>query len=226
MKTVKKRKFKKKALFILLSFFVIFLITVFYLFNFHITNIYISGNTMFSDQEIIDMAKLSDYPRTLYNNEFAIKNRLEKNQYIKRARIRKRNFLRTVYIDILENKPLLINNNQTILKDGSISKDKFNIPLLINKVSNEKLYNKLLNSLDLLDSDILERISEIKYDPNDVDKQRFLMFMSDGNHVYITLRKIERINNYVEIISAFNSKKGILYLDSGEYFEIFGGSNE
>ena len=44
--------------------------------------------------------------------------------------------------------------------------------------------------------------------------------MSDGNYVYLTLEKFEVIDNYVDIIKTFNNKKGILYLDSGEYFKI------
>ena len=71
-----------------------------------------------------------------------------------------------------------------------------------------------------LDYDTIKRISEIKYDPNEVDEERFLLTMSDGNYVYLTLEKFEVINNYVDIIKTFNNKKGILYLDSGEYFKI------
>ena len=44
--------------------------------------------------------------------------------------------------------------------------------------------------------------------------------MNDGNYVYITLTKIEEINYYLEIIPKLEDKKGILYLDSGKYFEI------
>ena len=44
--------------------------------------------------------------------------------------------------------------------------------------------------------------------------------MNDGNYVYITINKLPNINNYVNIIKEFNGKKGILYLDSGEYFKI------
>lgn len=226
MKTVKKRKIKKRSLLVLGIVLIILFLIVFYVFNFHITNIYISGNDIYTDQEIIDMAKLSNYPRTLNNNEFVIKNRLEKDPYIKKVVVRKKNWFRSVYIEVIENKPIIIYQNQTILQDGTSSNDKFNIPVLINEVNNHKVYSKLLNSLCEIKSDILERISEIKYDPNNVDKERFLLYMSDGNNVYITLRKINRIENYVEIISAFNGQKGTLYLDSGEYFEVFGGKNE
>ena len=44
--------------------------------------------------------------------------------------------------------------------------------------------------------------------------------MNDGNYVYLTLNKFLKINSYLDIVKEFNNKKGILYLDSGEYFKI------
>ena len=43
--------------------------------------------------------------------------------------------------------------------------------------------------------------------------------MNDGNYVYITLSKIENLNKYEEIYNSLEGKKGIIYLDSGNYFE-------
>ena len=63
-------------------------------------------------------------------------------------------------------------------------------------------------------------ISEIEYKPTDLDKERFMFYMSDTNYVYITLSKISLINSYNEIYPTLEGKKGILYLDSGNHFEI------
>lgn len=70
-----------------------------------------------------------------------------------------------------------------------------------------------------MDDEIKIMISEIEYVPNDIDKERFIITMNDGNHVYITLYKITSINEYIKIVSTLDNKKGILYLDSGNYFE-------
>lgn len=225
-RTVRRRKVKKKSLLILFLILALIIFAVFYVFNFHITNIYISNNQLFTDQEIIDMAKLSNYPRTFNNNELVIKNRLEKNELIKKVTVRKKNLFREVYIDIEENTPLFIYQNKTVLKDGKKIDKLYDVPTLINEINDQKVYKKLLEKINDIDTTIKERISEIKYDPNKADKERFLMYMNDGNYVFITLRKINRINKYVDIISAFDNKKGKLYLDSGEYFEVFGGKNE
>ena len=108
---------------------------------------------------------------------------------------------------------------KTILSNKKKTTEKLNAPLLINYVP-DTIYNLFLEKMSSLDYDTIKRISEIKYDPNEVDEERFLLTMSDGNYVYLTLEKFEVINNYVDIIKTFNNKKGILYLDSGEYFKI------
>lgn len=71
-----------------------------------------------------------------------------------------------------------------------------------------------------LNRDVLVRISEIEYNPNDIESNRFLLYMNDGNYVYLTLNKFTKINNYLDIIKNFENKKGILYLDYGNHFTI------
>ena len=48
-------------------------------------------------------------------------------------------------------------------------------------------YEKLIDKFVKIDDNIKEKISEIKYEPNDVDNERFLFSMNDGNYAYITL---------------------------------------
>ena len=82
-------------------------------------------------------------------------------------------------------------------------------------------FEKFIKKISEIDYDVLKRVSEIKYDKNEVDETRFLFTMNDGNYVYLTLNTFEKINNYINIVKTFNNSKGVLYLDSGEYFEIF-----
>ena len=70
------------------------------------------------------------------------------------------------------------------------------------------------------DMEVLKKISEIKYDPNEYDEDRFLLYMNDQNYVYVTLTKFDLLDKYNETVKKLNGKKGILYLDSGNYFEI------
>ena len=83
----------------------------------------------------------------------------------------------------------------------------------------DELYEKLINSFNKLDKNIIELISEIIYDPwknGDViiDETRFFLQMNDGNHVYTNTIHLDKLNNYIDIYATLEGKKGTLYLDS------------
>lgn len=217
-----KRKVNKKKIFI---FIVVIIVIAFIirLFNTNISNIYISGNKYLKDQEIIDISKLSNYPNTISNLSFNIKKRLEKNKYINKANIKKNILLNKVYIEIEENYPLFYydTKNKTILYNGEEVDEKLTSLTVINSIPKDK-YEKLLSKLKGIDIDILNRISELEYSPIDGFKDRFLLFMNDGNYVYITLDKFSTLNKYTDIVKYFDSsEKGIINLYSGEYFDKF-----
>lgn len=218
--TKKKIKIKFFNIFLFLTFILIIIGAVYEIANFKITNIYIKNNYYLTDLEVIETAKIKDYPSTFQNSCKKIEKRLEKNPLIKNAKVKKTYFTR-VYIDIEENSLLFYdaNINKIVLKDGTTVSLNYDVPTLINQVPN-KIYKKMITKFALIEPDILDNISEIKYDPDSVDKERFLLTMSDGNYVYITLSKCSNINNYLKYIKEFNNKKGILYLNSGEYFKI------
>ena len=216
-----KRKINKKRVIIALIIFLLLILFIYRLLTLRITNIYISNNSFYTDQEIIDMSSLKDYPVSIKNLNFEIKNRLEDNKYILKANVRKNIFLNKVYIDVVENYPLFYYQpeDKTILYDGSKVSDKFNNVIVINQIP-DKIYEEFLKKMDNVDIDILNRMSEIEYQPNEVDNKRFLILMNDGNYVYVTIKKFLTINKYVDIIMSFEGKKGTLYLDSGEYFDV------
>lgn len=226
-KTKKKRTTKKKRLKIKYGRILIALVVLallgylfFTTFQFKIRNIYITGNQYFKDQTIIELAKLENYPSTFAVPIFKIKSDLEKDVLIAKAKVTKKGLFE-VHIDVTENRPLFFHKtlNKTVLLDGSTVKEQYQVPVLINYVP-DKIYQKLVTKMNLIEPEILERISEIEYKPNEVDKNRFLLSMRDGNYVYLTLGKFQNINSYVDIIRKFSNKKGILYLDSGEYFKV------
>lgn len=221
-KKIKKKKFRIKFGVIICFLVLLCLIGlgIYYISNIKITNIYISGNHYLSDQEIIEIGQIENYPPTFKNSSSLLEQKLESNIYIKEAKVTKKLFTQ-VFITVEENRPLFYNNsiNKTILLDRQNTNDKFNIPILINNIP-ESLYNEFVDKMGKLDSNILNKISELKYDPDEVDDERFLFSMTDSNYVYLTLNKLEDINNYNEIVKQFDNKKGILHLNSGGYFEI------
>lgn len=216
----KKRKVKSKNLLILFLIVIIILLAVSFLIDIRINNITVKGNVLFSDLEIIRKAGLSDYPSSLKNSSLSISRVLQKDDYIKKAKVYKTSIDKVV-IQVEENLPLIyyLPKSKTVLMDKTETSDNFPVPTVINYVP-DKIYSSLLKSLSECNYSIIKRISEIKYDPNEVDEERFLLLMNDGNYVYLTLEKFNRIDKYLEIIKSFDNKKGTLYLDSGEYFEI------
>lgn len=221
-KKVKKKRFKLKihTILIALLFLYLFGYLIYYIINKPISNIYISGNTYYSDWDIIKMAGLSEYPASLLNPGSTIEKRLEKDILIGDVTVKKTFFTR-VYIEIKENKPLFYDNNlgKTVFADKETSTDKYDTPVLVNEMTDD-IYNELIENMNEISTDVFRKISEIKYDPDDVDKERILFTMTDGNYVYVTMLKFDLINDYNDIVKEFDNKKGILYLNSGGYFKI------
>lgn len=218
----KKRKINKKRVLIFFIIIFILLILIHKIFNVNITNIYISGNVFLTDQEIIDISKLTNYPVSIKNSSNKIKKRLEKNVNILSVKVKKNFMLNKIYILIEENYPLFYYEeiNKTILYDGTKIEEKKSALTLTNSI-NTTSYNKLIKNLRKIDINILNRISEIEYIFENKKIEKFLLLMNDGNYVYLDFKNFQKLNKYLDIIKSFGAKRGILNLDSGNNFQIF-----
>ena len=214
----KKRKISLKKVFRFFLLVIICVIAYFILLHMKISNIYISGNKTLKDQEIIRLAGLEDYPSLVNNTSLIIRRRLKSSDMIIDAKVKIK--FGKVYIEVLENRPLFYDKskNKTIMYDKK-EMDMVVTPYLLNYVP-DTIYDEFVEALSKVNQDILERISDIEYNPNTVDSKRFYLSMTDGNYVYLTLNSFTRINGYIDMVKQFNGRKGILYLDSGGYFEI------
>lgn len=217
-KQVRKIRYGRIFLYIVLPILVLFFILSFV--HFPIKNIFITGNSILSDQEIIELAGISDYPSIFEYTTWEMSEKLEKSKYIDSVKIKKRK-LREIYIEVVENVPLFydVHSNQTAFSDGKFYDGNDSSCTLLNYTPSSYL-EELKNGFIDMNDDVRIRISEVQYVPNDVDEKRFLLTMNDGNYVYITLSKIDLLDSYLDIVKNLDGKKGILYLDSGGYFEI------
>lgn len=221
-KKKKRRRLNKKRFIASLIIFIILVLFTYYIFNVNITNIYIKGNDYLSDQQIIDMSNLESYPKSIFNLTYKIKEKLEENDYVLSAKVKKNLFLNKIYITIEENYPLFYYQveDKTVLYNGEKKDDRVSTITIINKIP-DTVYDKFIEKMRNVDKKIFERMSEIEYKPNEVDEERFFVLMNDGNYIYLTINKFLTVNKYLDMINSFGNKKGILYLDSGEYFDIF-----
>lgn len=224
-KLVKKRKLRISRLILVLLILVLFALTIYLFLNDSIKNIIIKNTNYLNDDYIIELAKIKDYPSFWLTSTKNIKKTLEDSPYIKKATV-KRKFYNVVSISIEENMPLFIyegdhnivfeNKEKTLLNDEM---DIFRVPRLMNYVPDTK-YVMLIKGLKKIDKDILGKVSEIIYTPNEYDKDRFLLYMDDGNSVYLTLTKFKMLNYYNKVLTQLEGRKGILYLDSGNHFQV------
>ena len=219
-KKKKKINFKKVIIFLIILSFLF--ITASYLLNTKTKNIIIKGNNYYNDETIIETAGIENYPKFLLLNSRSVKNKLKKLDLIEDVKInKKQNFV--LEIEVTEKKILYLkrSTNEYILSDGkSISLDNISgYPVLINYVE-DNIEKKFIKSFTKIDTNIINKISEIEYNKTDFDNERFIFYMNDGNKVYINIPKLDVMNKYESIVTKFNGKRGVLNLDSGNYLEV------
>ena len=221
---MKKKKNKKiRKIYKIFGLLVILALFVYGALNIRIKNIYVKGNNILTDQEIIELAGIENYPKLFSIPISKLENKIKLNQIIESVKVKKNLFGR-IDIEVLEYNKLLkdevdngiyLSNSKKITIDENI----IGLPSLINVVD-ENVLKSFLKKLDTIDKDILAKISEIEYTPNEYDKELFLFYMNDGNYVYINTNRLTNINKYEGMLEQLEGRKGILYLDSGNHFEI------
>jgi len=222
-KKKKRVKFKIKNIVVLLLILGFIGLMVYCAIMMPIENIYINGNKILDDDEIMEMVDIDSYPSFILANRYNIKKVLEFNNYIDNVTVRKKlgNILE---IDIVEYKVVVSNREgKVILSSGEVldnSYEIYDVPLLISDISDNNVYKLFVDKMGKLDSNILRQVSEIEYSPVSVDKERFLFYMNDGNLVHITLTKFNKLDKYNKIKDKLEGKIGTIYLDSGDYVEL------
>lgn len=219
---------RKKKKFNLLKFivFILFLYLLYYLttyaFNIRTKNIIILNNSFYSDETIMETAKIDDYPKFIILSKSKIKKRLLKLNLIEEVKVSK-DWGFILKINVTEKKILYFNKSKGKYRCSDneyyILSNIVGVPTLINFIP-ENIENRFVDKFKQIDANIINKISEIEYSTTSYDNERFLLYMNDGNLVYININKMLNLNKYVSILKKLNNKKGILYLDSGNYFEI------
>ncbi len=226
-KPKKRKKLKVKLLLKIATFLCLIVVSIIYLKNFHIKNIYISGNELIPDVKIIETLEIKDYPKMSSINIKKSQNKLlEQNPLIEKVSI-KRNLLGKLTIKISESQILFYYkyNNKYITSSGKsvddIDNEYYGYPTLIN-FTPDTVFDGLLKGLNKVDHNIIKMINEMEYNPYKgqdgtiIDNNRFTLKMNDGNTVIIDTINIKNLNSYNEIYASLNmdQEKGILYLDT------------
>ena len=222
-KVIKKKKIRILP-FLLFILIIAILVLIFEIFlDSKTKNIIIEGNDILSDQQIIRLAEIEDYPSFYKTMSSSIERKIKENPWIKQVNVKKE-FYHVLVIEVEEYKALFEKNNGKIVLENEeeVTLDRtlpYSIPRLTTEVSEEQ-YKSLIKKIQEVDEGVRQKISEISYVPNDYDKDRFLLYMDDGNSVYLTLTKFDMINYYNDVLPQLDGRKGYLYLDSGNHFQI------
>lgn len=224
-KIVKKKKLKVFNLLLILIVLVGLSFCVYLMLKLPVKNLIVKGNSYLNDDYILELAEVIDYPSFFLVRSGKTEKKLKSSDYIVNAKIKKK-WGRKIVITILENRALfskesdedkiVFENGEELLPNSNYS---FRVPRLLNYVPDDK-YDDFVKGMKNIKDDILQKISDIEYVPNDLDKERFLLYMDDGNMVYLTLTKFNMINYYNDVLEQLEDKHGILYLDNGNHFQI------
>lgn len=222
-KIVKRRKIKFLSLLIVLLILGGLSFTIYLLLQIPVKNIIIKNTSYLNDDMILELGGIKNYPKFLLTSSSKVEKKISSSPYIASCKLHKR--LGFVFeIDVLENKALFYDNTKGKIIFDNLEEVRegdyfFSVPRLINSVPDNK-YKKLVKAMNKIESSILNKISDMEYQPNDYDKDRFLLYMNDGNMVYLTLTKFKMINHYNDVLTQLDNHKGILYLDNGNHFQI------
>ncbi len=216
------KKFKLKKFLIFLILLIIIVIILRFFLNIKLRNIIVLNNNYYSDQQIIEKAQLDNYPKFFLINKKKIVKKLKQFDLIEDVKITKK-YGYIIELDIKEKKILYYDRSNDIYMASDGNNYKLSsikgIPTLINYIPTD-IAKKFVKEFKKLDTNIISLISEIEYDKTAYDSERFLLTMNDSNTVYINISRLHLLNKYIEIVKKLDNKKGILYLDSGNYFEI------
>ena len=214
----KKKKRKLKKVFVVFLF-ILLLSGIVYLSSFiKVRGYYVLDNNYLDEETIMKTCGLNEDSSYFLTWTFLINKKCTNNSMIKKVRVDHTKTLE-IRLHVEEYKVLFKYENYAINEIGKkVDFSSEDAPVLVNKVENKDVYTNFIKKMNKVDNEILSIVSEIKYDPNDVDNERFLFYMNDGNMVYVTLSKITKINSYPSITKTLENRRGVLYLDYGNYF--------
>ena len=202
-KKKRRRRLKIGRLFLLLLILGVISFAFMKFFDIKIRNIVIKGNSILTDQEIIELANLQNYPPYLEVFSYKVKKDILKSKYVKEAKVYKG--LLSVNIKIKEAKVLYIDSltNDKITMTSKINDNKIIcVPVLTNSIPKKK-QAEFKEAMNKINKNVLCQMSEIKYEPNSIDDDRYYVYMNDGNTVYLTVNKFKKINKKSERMTNF-----------------------
>ncbi len=232
LKQQRRRKANIRLIFLLLLFFSLIIFVVYFQSPLsHVNKIEVSGNSVYSSDELISATGLTSATNIWNVDKNKIEKKLKKLTELKSAQVQTI-FPNTVSITVTEYKRIAyimkeksylpVLENGKVLKATEVSDVPSNAPILIGFKEGNAL-NGMLEELGNLREEVLNSISEIYYDPKETDSLHLKVYMNDGFEVSATVRSFsEKMKHYPSIVSQLDPNiKGIIDLEVGSYFKAY-----
>ncbi len=219
-KKKKRKKLKIKSVLLVFLFLILLGVIFFLLSLIKVKTFIIKNNKYLTDEEVLKELNLDDNSSFLLTNSLLMSDDIKDSKLIKNIDF-SRNMYLEVTLNVTEYKMLYYNQNTKkvmLENEEEIDYKSDNLPVLTNKIEDKEVLKQFNKKMAKVNLETLNMISEITYSPNGIDKERFLFSMNDGNYVFLTITKLTKINDYKKIVESMEDRKGILYLDYGNYF--------
>lgn len=213
---------------LIILFFIIFVV-YFFIPQSQVKDIVVVGNKSIDSQEILNIAniKINDKLPTIHPT--LIKSRLENNEIIKRAYIKKDLVTQKVYIQISEVSGLYYyeNNNGIYLVDVEnkiqrLNNVDVNFPKFVDFFNVKHEYiEDITRELAKVKPSVLSQISEISYAPTKTFLNRFLLKMNDRNYIYMLSNNVaHKLNYYQELRRVIPKDNPVdVFLENADYYK-------
>lgn len=213
---------------LIILFFIIFVV-YFFIPQSQVKDIVVVGNKSIDSQEILNIAniKINDKLPTIHPT--LIKSRLEDNEIIKRAYIKKDLVTQKVYIQISEVSGLYYyeNNNGIYLVDVEnkiqrLNNADVNFPKFVDFFNVKHEYiEDITRELAKVKPSVLSQISEISYAPTKTFLNRFLLKMNDRNYIYMLSNNVaHKLNYYQELRRVIPKDNPVdVFLENADYYK-------
>lgn len=217
----KKKRKKRNRKIVKTVFLLCFLcLLVFYMMSdmSKVKSLTVLNNTYYSDEQILEKAKLSYQSNYFLTFRFWVDYQLKKEPLIKNAHMHKdlqQGFVITVeeekVIGYLQDQP------QSVLIQGkgvqSVSDVRFERLPRIGLFRDDQLAS-LEEAFKNVDADVLSLISEILPHSESYDANMVMLIMNDGNRVSASYEGVELINQYKKILPQLKGTHVCLFMDA------------
>ncbi len=228
--TYKKKKVRKGVkitLFLIILMCILGSIYVFFTSNhFKVKDIVVSGNYLTSEEEILNSFNIDIDDNFYISYFYEIEGNVNKIETVSQTIVTRENGV--INIDVIEKNILFSTPSLTVIEGGIVLNETYDIASIyfdnFEEYLNKEMFIQEMDRIHSNSKESFNHISQISYDPTDVNPDRLAIYMRDTNLMYINDYELSYyISNYFNILDKLYSEIGVkygeLHFDVGSEFK-------